>query len=221
MPSIANVRRAKSPTIPPWEPSNGPDPVSGSIGGIWVLVVVVGGGVTLPGGGGTTGAVGVMEGSGVAVSVGVRVPVGVWVGVSVGVSVPVGVGDEVNVGGTMVIWVPVGVGVSVIGVSVGVGSGVSVSVGTGVSDGVRVLVGSSVEVGVTEVLVGVGVIPRGCAAEAGSREIKIIPMRTPLIANASKESFDLGMIISPELSTLDQRYKKRMRKEKLCGGIAE
>jgi hypothetical protein len=85
------------------------------------------------------------------------------------------------------------------GVSVGVGSGVSVSVG--------VLVGSSVNVavGVSGVLVGVGVIPRGCAAEAGSREIKIIPIRTPIIAKASKANFDLGMIFSPKLSTLDQR----------------
>lgn len=85
----------------------------------------------------------------------------------------------------------------VIGVSVGVGSGVSVSVGTGVSDGDGVVVGSSVKVGVTEVLVGVGVIPKGCAAAAGSRERKIIPTRIPVIANASKVNFDLGMIISP------------------------
>lgn len=76
--------RAKSPYIPPCGPSNGPEPVSGNIGEGGVCVTVVSVGVGSPGGGGTTGTVGVLVAPGVAVSVGGRVPLGVGVGVSGG-----------------------------------------------------------------------------------------------------------------------------------------
>ena len=65
-----------------------------------------------------------------------------------------------------------------------------------------------VAVGVMGVLVGVGVIPRGCAAATGSSWMRTIPNITAIIAKVIRAIFDFGMIITPELSTVDQRQKR-------------
>jgi hypothetical protein len=67
----------------------------------------------------------------------------------------------------------------------------------GVSEGSGVSVGSSVDVAVGVIGVGVGVIPKGCTAAAESNPIKITPMAIANTVITMKVRFDLFIVISP------------------------